>query len=68
MLLLLFSPLFIPLIYLDPGTGSFLIQMLLVVLLGAGVLIRVFWSRIKQLFTKSKPGEMDAEGQDDDDK
>lgn len=36
--------------YLDPGSGSLILQMLLAGLLGAGVVIRVFWKKIKALF------------------
>ncbi len=37
--------------YIDPGTGSFLIQGLIAAVVGAGVAIRVFWSRIRRIFT-----------------
>ncbi len=43
------------LLYLDPGSGSFLIQLLLAVLLGAGVAIRLYWGKLKALFGKSNP-------------
>lgn len=36
--------------YLDPGSGSILIQMLIAALLGAGVFVRAQWSRIKKWF------------------
>ena len=35
-----------PLPYLDPGSGSVLIQLLIAALLGIGVAIRASWSRI----------------------
>jgi len=38
--------------YLDPGSGSVLLQLLLAALLGAGVLFRSQWSRIKGFFGK----------------
>jgi hypothetical protein len=38
--------------YLDPGSGSYLIQLLLAGLLGAGITIRMFWGRIKSFFTR----------------
>ena len=37
--------------YLDPGTGSFLIQGVIAVIVGAGFAIKMFWHRIKALFT-----------------
>jgi len=33
--------------YLDPGTGSYLLQILLATLLGAAFAIKVFWQKIK---------------------
>jgi hypothetical protein len=54
---------FTPLSYLDPGSGSFLIQMLIAALLGIGVAVRASWSKIKGWFgVKPK-----ADDDDDDD-
>jgi hypothetical protein len=36
--------------YLDPGSGSFLLQLLIAGLLGLGIALRASWSRIKKLF------------------
>jgi hypothetical protein len=55
----LFSFLMKPKQYLDPGAGSLIIQVILGVLLGAGVAIRVFWKQIKSFFTGKK--DADAE-------
>jgi hypothetical protein len=41
--------------YLDPGSGSYLIQLLLAGLLGAGLTIRMFWGRIKSFFKRENP-------------
>jgi len=38
--------------YIDPGTGSLIIQMLLAVLVGAGFAVKIFWTRIKSFFSK----------------
>ncbi len=38
--------------YLDPGTGSYIIQMILAAVLGIGVAIRLFWGRIKNFLKK----------------
>ena len=55
---------FTPLPYLDPGSGSFLIQLLIAALLGLAVAVRASWGRIKGWFgIKSKPKADD----DDDD-
>ena len=53
---------FTPLPYLDPGSGSFLIQLLIAALLGIGVAVRASWSKIKGWFgVKPK-----ADDEDDD--
>ncbi len=41
-----------PLAYLDPGSGSLIVQLVLAVVLGVGVLIKVFWKKIKGLFVR----------------
>lgn len=44
----------LPLLYLDPGSGSFIIQLLLAAALGLGVGIRIYWTKIKSLFGGKK--------------
>lgn len=39
--------------YLDPGSGSFIIQMLLAGGLGLAFLIKTYWRKIKSLFQKN---------------
>jgi hypothetical protein len=49
-----------PQFYLDPGSGSFLIQLLIATLLGLGIALRASWGKIKGLFGgKSKTDEDD---------
>ena len=51
---------FTPLPYLDPGSGSFIIQIAIAVALGLGVAIRASWGSIKNYFgAKPKPEEED---------
>ena len=51
---------FTPLPYLDPGSGSFLIQLLIAAVLGIGIALRASWSKIKGLFgSKPKADEDD---------
>jgi hypothetical protein len=38
--------------YIDPGTGSVLFQVVIAGLLGAGVFIKIFWKKIVTLFSK----------------
>jgi len=38
--------------YIDPGTGSFFLQMLIASLLGALFAIKMFWGKIKDFFLK----------------
>ncbi len=41
-------------LYLDPGSGSVLLQVLIALALGIGIAVRVQWSRIKSLFGSKK--------------
>ena len=41
-------------LYLDPGSGSFLLQLLIAGLAGAGIAIGANWSKLKRLFNKNK--------------
>jgi len=53
---------FTPLPYLDPGSGSFLIQLLIATLLGLAVAVRASWSKIKGWFgVKPENDEEDDE-------
>lgn len=45
--------------YLDPGSGSFLIQLLIAGLVGVGFILRSYWGRIKGFFTRSSSEEVD---------
>ena len=65
----LLAPLNRDVAYLDPGTGSFLLQMLLATLLGGLFLVRAFWSRIKDFFGRlfSKGGSVAPNEADVDD-
>ena len=47
--------------YLDPGSGSLIVQIVLAAVMGAGVAIGVFWRNIKAFFTgkKATRGEAD---------
>jgi hypothetical protein len=57
---------FTPPAYLDPGSGSFLIQILIAALLGIGVAVRASWGKIKGLFgVKPKMDETDDDADDD---
>ena len=40
------------LLYLDPGSGSILLQLALAALLGVAVIVRAFWSKIKAFFAR----------------
>ena len=42
------------LIYVDPGSGSYLIQALVAAAMGAAFFLKTFWWRIKMFFTKKK--------------
>ena len=39
--------------YLDPGTGSFLIQLLIGAIVGAALVVKTYWHRIKNFFARN---------------
>lgn len=47
--------------YLDPGTGSFVLQMVLGGVAGAALLVRVYWQRFLELFGSRTAGDLTAE-------
>ena len=38
--------------YLDPGSGSYLIQIIIASVAGAGYLLKANWGRVKDIFSK----------------
>jgi hypothetical protein len=50
-LLLLATPTQLP-AYVDPGSGSFFLQMLIAGLLGASMTVKTFWKQIKSYFSR----------------
>lgn len=53
-LLLLANPVYA---YLDPGTGSMMIQALLAAIAAASVTIGIFWRRLRSFFSRKNSGE-----------
>ncbi len=58
-LMLLSAPAFA---YIDPGTGSFLVQGIIAAIIGIGVTGKLFWAKIKAALT----GKSIEEDDDDD--
>ena len=55
-----------PLLYLDPGSGSLLVQIFLGAFFAVGVAAKLFWSRISGLFGGNK-SVADQAGDEEDD-
>ncbi|MBN2443454.1 MAG: hypothetical protein JXJ04_18980 [Spirochaetales bacterium] len=36
--------------YIDPGTGNYLLQILIATLLGSALTLKIFWQRVKTFF------------------
>ena len=53
------------LLYLDPGSGSFLIQLLIAGLAGLTLAVAVSWTKIKRFFNKKKKVEADDDEDDE---
>jgi hypothetical protein len=47
--------------YIDPGTGSILLQSVIGAISGALVLLRLYWTRIRRFFSKSRTDEATPE-------
>ena len=47
--------------YLDPGSGSMILQLILAAILGVGVVLRTQWARVKSLFKGKNASEEDSE-------
>jgi hypothetical protein len=57
--------LFSPPPYLDPGSGSIIIQVLIASLLAVGIALRASWGKIQSLLgKKSKPADQDDDNTD----
>jgi hypothetical protein len=55
----------LPLAYLDPGSGSYLIQLLIAGALGALLAIRLSWGRIKGMFRRDETSKDEPPDQHD---
>jgi len=51
--------------YLDPGTGSYILQLIIATALGAAFAIKVYWKKIKTFFA-NRSSKRPREGEDDD--
>jgi len=60
-----FSQIFDKAAYLDPGSGSFILQLILAAILGGFLVLRSYWTKVKDFLSglfKRNPGEDDNEG------
>lgn len=55
----LLLPSLVPPAYLDPGSGSYLLQLLIAGLLGGLFVIRLSWGRIRAFFSRRQPRKED---------
>jgi hypothetical protein len=44
--------------YIDPGTGSYILQIVIAGLVGAAFTLKLFWKRIQVFFGKSHSGKV----------
>jgi hypothetical protein len=51
--------------YLDPGTGSYILQLILAALLGAAFAVKLFWKDVKAFFGKLFSRQEDHEEEED---
>jgi len=48
-------------LYIDPGSGSYILQMIIAAVLGISFFFKNFWLTIKSYFTGKKPPRKDDE-------
>ncbi len=53
--------------YLDPGSGSFLIQLLIAAIAGLSIAIGANWAKLKRWLVRNKKKTATTEEEDDDD-
>ena len=51
--------------YLDPGSGSYILQVLLGTLLGASYLVKVYWGKIKSFFSGESSNKSPKSGDEE---
>lgn len=47
--------------YIDPGSGSYILQMIIAAVLGVSFFFKNFWLSIKAFFTGKKPVKKDED-------
>lgn len=47
--------------YLDPGSGSFIFQVIIASLMGVGFLIKLQWSKLKNIFGRKESSDDDVD-------
>jgi hypothetical protein len=52
--------------YLDPGSGSFLLQLAIAAIVGLAVVLRLQWTKIKKLFGRGQPAQDEEDDTEDD--
>jgi uncharacterized integral membrane protein len=52
--------------YLDPGSGSFMVQALIAMFAGIAVTGRMYWSKIKSVLGFSRSSDLDDDEDEDD--
>ena len=55
-------------LYLDPGSGSYLLQVIIAAILGGLMFFKNFWIKIKSFFIKPKPKEEEVTEQEEEQK
>jgi len=51
--------------YIDPGTGSFIVQILIAGIVGSLIVIKIFFKRFKNFFRKRKNNNEEEEGENE---
>ena len=52
--------------YLDPGSGSIILQIVLAALLGAGAIVGIYWKKVKSFLMGKKQDQTQSEDTEND--
>lgn len=54
------------LLYIDPGSGSYLVQVVIAAILGVAFYFKTLWLKLRSFFTRGKKDEVDEPKNDND--
>jgi ABC-type Na+ efflux pump permease subunit len=51
--------------YLDPGTGSYIFQIIIAAIVGLGFIVKIYWAKIKAFLTRTFSKKAETPGENE---